>query len=120
MKLIIPAVVLLCVAGCNQPEARQVEAEKRAAPVPAPAPAAELPAASCDHVGDLFDMLVKNKAEGWTEADALADMTARGEYALGYVVDGVFGDRFGPGGGALARAETMTACRRMAEGGTLY
>ena len=119
MKSTVAAAVLLCLAGCNPPEARQLEAAKPAEPVPAAA-APEQPAASCDHVSNLFDMLVKHKAEGWTEADALADMTARGEYALGYVVDGVFGDRFGPGGGALARAETMTACRRMADGGTLY
>jgi hypothetical protein len=117
------AVLALFLAGCN-PQPNQPSVTEAPAPAPAPssAPAATpAPKAdACDHVSDLFDMLVKKKADGWVEADALADMSARGEYSLGYVVDGVFGDRFGPGGSAMARADTMAACLRMAKGGDLY
>ncbi len=98
---------IIALSACNPPEARQMEAVKAAESAPAPAAAptpqedAKARAAECVHVADLFDMLAKKKAEGWTEADALADMTARGEYSLGYVVDGVFGTRYGTGGGEL-------------------
>jgi hypothetical protein len=109
------AVLAFFLAACNPQPSQQLVAE---APASAPAPASK--ADACDHVADLFDMLVKKKADGWVEADALADMSARGEYSLGYVVDGVFGDRFGPGGGAMARADTLAACQRMAKGGDLY
>ena len=113
------AVLALFLAACNpQPNQQPVAETPTSAPAAAPAPAPE--ADACDHVADLFDMLAKKKADGWVEADVLADMSARGEYSLGYVVDDVFGDRFGPGGGAMARADTLAACRRMDKGGDLY
>lgn len=126
MKSIFPAVVLLCLVGCNPPEARQTEAAKPAESAPAPAAAPTPPAdakaraADCDYVADLFDMLVKKKAEGWTEREGLDELIARGDSSLGYVADGVFGTRYGPGGGAMARNDVLAACRRMAEGGDLY
>ncbi|UKE77999.1 hypothetical protein [Xanthomonas graminis] len=119
---IFAALALFLVACSPSPQPNQQPVAETSAPAPAPAPAAAPApeAEKCDHVADLFDMLVKKKADGWVEADVLADMSARGEYSLGYVVDGVFGDRFGPGGGAMARADTLAACRRMAKGGDLY
>lgn len=124
LPVILAALTLAACTPAPAPESRQVEA----APVaPAPDPGApgkdrDDPRAYCDeYIAGLFDMLVEKKAEGWTERDALDDMIARGEQKFGGpLVDGVFGDRFGPGGGAIARAETLAACRRTQKGGSLY
>jgi hypothetical protein len=108
-------IAALMLAACNpQEQARQVEAAA------APGDAALVPEGECARVAELFDDLVKRKAGGWVEADALAELSARGDYSAAYVVDGVFGTRFGPGGSASARADTVAACRKLASGGTIY
>lgn len=103
------AVVLACaLAGCAGGDTGA-----RAKP-------AKATATNCEHVEQLFDMLVKKKAEGWTERQALADMSERGEYAFGGpLVDSVFGTRFGEAGSALAKSDMLRACKRVAAGGTL-
>ncbi len=115
-RIILLFLAALAVTACGQQPAPQTTpAVSEAAPEPVAAPASP-----CDHVGALFDMLAVKKAEGWTEADALADMSARGESSLGYVVDGVFGNKFGEPGGMLARVEVLKVCRRLADGGDIY
>ncbi|WP_323162871.1 hypothetical protein [Stenotrophomonas maltophilia] len=110
MKLIKAAcaVAVLVLAACSgSPGDQQAQAEP--------------PAVDCAHIEQLFGMLVEKKAQGWTEQDALADMSARGEYRFGGpLVDSVFGDRFGTPGSSLAKSDMLKACRKMAAGGTLY
>lgn len=134
IRLAVPVAVLaFALAACTPPEATTTATAADAPPAPAPAP--EAPATSptarvdrdashalkeCDHAAELFDDMAKRKAAGGTEREALDDLSARGDYSLGYVVDGVFGTRYGPGGSAMARADTLVACRRMAKGGDLY
>lgn len=93
-----------------------------AAPEEPPAVAPKAPGLDCDHYGQLFDLLVVQQArQGWTEHDALDEVSRRGDYEFGGpTVDAVYGTRFGEPGSAIARSELMAACRRVAAGGTLY
>lgn len=109
----------LILAACNPPADTPAPRQAEAATTPAPdVPNPE--AGNCEHVGELFDLYAKRKADGWTEAGALKDLSARGDYSLGYVVDGVFGDRYGEPGSGTARAEVLVTCRRLAKGGDVY
>jgi len=126
-RKILPAVLAFALAACNAPEAPTAQPapdtrpQAEASALDAPAQAQAQPDADrCDYVARLFDDLVDRKAAGMTEREALAELSARGDFALGYVVDGVFGDRFGPGGSVAAKVDTLAACRRMAAGGKLY
>jgi hypothetical protein len=123
MKSFAVAALAAMLAACSPSEPRQDEVVVDAESVtikPAKVPEVER-ARDCDsYVAELFDMLVKRKADGWTERDGLAELTARGDHSLGYVADGVFGTRYGEGGSAMARNDVLAACRRMAEGGELY
>lgn len=97
-------------------------------PAPAPAAPADTPAAQptatetvldCGPVAAMFDDLVKRKATGLTEADALAELSARGAYTEGYVVDAVF-DLAPDGNVAIARADVLAKCRTVNKTGTTY
>lgn len=123
----LTAVLAFALAACNAPEAPTAQPAPDTRPQ-AEAPALDAPAQAqaqpdsdrCDYVARLFDDLVDRKAAGMTEREALSELSARGDFALGYVVDGVFGNRFGPGGSVAAKVDTLAACRRMAAGGKLY
>lgn len=131
----LPCVLAFVLAACSLPDAPSPEPAATAPPANAQAPATpskaefvEAPeaktegAVDCAHVGDLFDMLVAEKAKGMTEAAAQDDMRNRGEFVFGGpLVDAVFSDhRFGEPGSAAARAEMLIACRKVEAGGDLY
>lgn len=73
--------------------------------------------AECDKVGDMASRLIEQRAAGTTEREALADLSARGEYRMGYVVDGVF--RAKPGASAaVTRAEIVQVCHKVSRDGS--
>lgn len=130
----LPCVLAFVLGACSPPDAPSPEPAAPAPPANAQAPAApsktefvEAPEATteaavdCAHVGELFDMLVAEKAKGMTESAALDDMRNRGEFQFGGpLVDAVFGDRYGDAGSATARAEMLIACRKVEAGGSAY
>ena len=116
MKRIGIAAVAVVLLACNPPEQRQPEAH---APSSDPSKVSGV-SSGCRRVADLFDELVRGKSEGMTEDQALALLSDRGDYMLGYVVDGVFGNRYGASGSPAARADVIASCRAQAKGEPLY
>ncbi len=109
----------LILAGCNPtPAPRQVEAAAPPAPDPVRPTAVET-VLDCAPVNQLFDDLVKRKAAGLTEREALAELSARGAYTEGYVVDAIWkADPKTPI--ALTRADVLSTCRNVKKTGTTY
>ena len=62
----------------------------RADPQAEPAPQLGATQEDCNSIVDIARDLQRRRAAGLTEDQALAEMSARGRYLLGYVVDGVF------------------------------
>jgi len=75
--------------------------------------------ATCEKARDLASKLIEQRAVGMTEREALADLSARGEYQMGYVVDGVF--RAKPGESvAVTRDDIVRTCRKVSSTGATY
>lgn len=120
MKHIAPAALAaLILAACTPSPApapaRQAEAPAPAAADPAPTPQVD----ACERVGALVDDLMQRKSTGLTEREALAELSARGDYRLGYVVDGVFTAKPDTAA-AITRADILATCRRVEKTGTTY
>lgn len=62
---------------------------------------------------------MKRKATGMTEDDALAELSQRGDYRLGYVVDGVFKAKPDTPT-AMTKADVLTTCRTVKNTGATY
>jgi len=85
----------------------------------AAAPAFAADPLDCDKVGDQASDMIARRAGGLTERDALAELSARGDYRLGFVVDGVFGAK--PGASpAVTRAEIVQVCKHVNKTGSTY
>lgn len=115
------AAASLVLAACGGPAPTS-----QPAATPAPAKAANAPPASaasadaeCDRVSAIVDDLTKRKATGLTESDALAEFSARGDFRLGYVVDGVF-KAAADTPAAITKADILASCRQQAKGGDVY
>lgn len=73
----------------------------------------------CDKVGDQASDIIKRRAAGLTERDALAELSARGDYRLGFVVKDAF--RADPGASqAFTRAEIVQKCKTINRTGSAY
>lgn len=85
----------------------------------ATAPAFATDPLDCDRVGDQASYMIARRAAGLTERDALAELSARGDYRQGFVVDGVFGAK--PGASpAMTRAEIVQVCKHFNKTGSTY
>lgn len=85
----------------------------------AAAPAFAAEPLDCDKVGDQASDMIARRASGLTEREALAELSARGDYRLGFLVDGVFGAK--PGASpAMTRAEIVQKCKHVNKTGTTY
>lgn len=73
----------------------------------------------CEFVREMATDLQRRKTAGMTEDEALAELSARGEYQLGYVVDGVFDAP--PGASeAVTLHDIVSTCKRVKETGSTY
>lgn len=90
-----------------------------AAALLAAAPAFAADPLDCDKVGDQASDIIKRRAAGLTERDALAELSARGEYRLGFVVKDAY--RAEPGASpAFTRAEIVQKCKTINRTGSAY
>jgi len=74
----------------DYPTSRADALATRADPQAEPAPQLDATQEDCNSIVDIARDLQRRRAAGLTEDQALAQMSARGRYLLGYVVDGVF------------------------------
>ena len=103
-------------AGCSPgQERRQAEAES-AKPA---GPTAVETVLDCGPAAALFNDLVRRKAAGLTQDDALSELSARGAYTESYVVDAIW--RADPKTPVeLTRADVLSTCLNVKKTGAAY
>jgi hypothetical protein len=108
-------------AGCNPPEP-PTPAEP-AAPAPAASVSVAAPSPSkveaCDAPANLAREFIARKAKGYTEDDALAQLSREQLFELSYVVDGVYHAPADTPDSVII-GDVMATCRKIAETGSPY
>lgn len=117
-RILLSMSLLVLVACSPSPAPTNPEASKEDVAPAAVAPQERVPVA-CEQVRAMFDDLVARKAAGLSQLEALAELSDRGAFTEGYVVDAVYG--LEPGANvAVARVDLMAKCRTVHKTGATY
>lgn len=110
---------LLVLAACSPSTAPSTSEVSKEDVVPAAVTPKDRMPVACEQVRAMFDHLVELKAAGLRQLEALAELSDRGAFTEGYIVDAVYG--LEPGANvAVARVDVLAKRRTVHKTGATY